>query len=74
MRRHVLLSPKGFDRQSKKATRSYYPIPSRGPKPFLKTTRIDAVSEQDQVLPMRPMTDPASGATTVEVPQKVRFQ
>jgi hypothetical protein len=56
MGRQVLLSPKGFDRQSKKATRSYHPIPSSGPKPFLKTTRIDAVSKHDHVLPVRPMT------------------
>jgi hypothetical protein len=56
MRRQVLLSPKGFDQQSKKATRSYHPIPSRGPNPFLKTTHIDAVSKQDHVLPVRSMT------------------
>src|SRR5271170_18824 len=56
MRRQVLLSPKGFDRQSKKARRSYHPMPPRIPSPFSKTRCIGAVSKQNHVLPVCPMT------------------
>jgi hypothetical protein len=56
MRRQILLSPKGIDRQSKKARRSYHPMPRRIPSPFSRTRCIGAVSKQNHMRPVCPMT------------------